>query len=475
MNLNIFTLSGETIGTPKKITEGRYSFEVSGLTKGKEAAIRVSYVLENSSGYIRRELAAINVTKYSQTVKGLVSLSQAALDADDTSTALAKLNEAKAEMKKEDTEIARVEKALTKIKGELKAELDEINKAIVQAKASGSNGNIGPINASFLSKLTIRASEIDSKLKESESGKLPADALRDLEALDPKWLDNQVKSIRKGAFDSYNLLRTRLANTGNSLTPNEFIEVELGMDKLEASGNLENAVSLLGSIAKAETVVKNQEDIATAAKASLKNDFSAIRDSVRSDIQIYAQESAAAKGSDLSPLFKWTEKTVEAKINDAEKAIASSDLQSAQDKVGLLNRTAQDISLTLDTLKNQSDNRVDLVKKLFDSTKDRMDSADADVLKAKIAKLDGLVSSRQYVNAIKTGDALLTDIGKAKKEDSNIMLLLGVSAIAILAVLGIYMMKQKEGLKGGEPKKTLKKLGRAEEAGRPPDSSLETK
>ena len=67
----------------------------------------------------------------------------------------------------------------------------------------------------------------------------------------------------------------------------------------------------------------------------------------------------------------------------------------------------------------------------------------------------------QYIGSLVLGNKILGSIDAAKKTNNNSLLLLGVTAVAVLAVLCLYIVKQQEAGKPGGGK-ILKKLDKME-------------
>ncbi len=449
--LDVFTLSGESIGNQKKIADWRYSYEVRGLKQGKEASIRVSYILENASGYVAGELAALDGANYSATVKGELEGARAALDAGDANAALAKIKQAEADMKKEDIEKENAEKQAGELRSEIKAGLDEINATLADADGS---------NSSFVARLSARAVELTRRLADSE-GKTGQDALKELEAVDLKWKDNEVKAFRKSSFDSYNELRLRFAAAGNTTTPEEFLAVEADLNNLDTSGRLCYALALAKDLEKAETAVAGQEASALAARAGLRSGFESLRDSVRSGIKAYAAEASAAKGTEYSAMFVFTGKDVESAITELDKLMASGEPELIQNKIDALDQTAQSIAGTMRLLSAQAGNRISLVENTYNETENSMGQQDRDAIEQQIQSMKKSAAAGQYIGSLVLGNKILGSIDAAKKTNNNSLLLLGVTAVAVLAVLCLYIVKQQEAGKPGGGK-ILKKLDKME-------------
>lgn len=449
-SLNVFTLSGEGVGKKKKITDNRYSFEVSDLTANSEAVIRVSYILENSSNYVSQELALFAGTNMSDKVREIVDDARAAFSIGDTSAALAKVNEAKAEMKKEATDRAKAERKVDKIREEIKAELDEINTALSKA---------GGMNSSFYAKLQARADELGRRLNET-SAKEPADALLALDEVDMNWRSKEVKAFRKDVFKKYNDLKERFAEAGNTSTPKEFLELESNLNKLEVSGRLEYVVELVKDLEDAEKLVVFQESAKAAARSGLRSTFEGIKDRIAQALEGYEREAKAAKGTEYSSMFKWTKSEVEKKVSEVGKIIGDGDPEFLDRKLKALDRTRQDLEGTLSLLKNQSEAKLGLVEKLYNSSKAGMEQADQERVEKRIGTMKSMLAAGEYVDSLRAGNKILEDIKVAKKDEGS-LLLLGITALAILGVIAAYLFKQRGGIRK-EEKKELKKLEKAE-------------
>jgi len=450
-NLNVYAIAGGTLGKKTKISDDKYSYTMTGLEAGTQASAKVSYIIENSSGYITQELALLNGMNMSTDVKKLVSEAEAAFSSGNTSTALVRINEAKAEIEKEADTQAKDKRSVEKLLAEVKAELSDINTALADGKG---------LSSSFITKLSARADELSKRINES-ADESPADALRSLGEIDQKWLSKEITSFRKDGFTEYNDLKERFVKAGNLTTPSEFIAVESDLDDLEVSGRVGYAIDLIDDLDRAELLVSAQESANTAARSGMKNAFESLKQSVRDDMEKYNNESASAKGTEFSSLFTWTEKSVESKITDIEKSLNSSDPSLLTNKINDLNKTGGNIAGTLSLLKNQSENKLDLIRDLYNSSKDRLELADQETYAKRIESMRKLMESGQYVNSLRAGNKILEDLQTAKKSNDNSLLLIGVSALAVLGVAGAYFYKQRE-TKGPGEKKILKKLERAE-------------
>jgi len=458
-SLNVFSLSGEGVGSKKKITEGRYSYLVSDLGAGEQATIRVSYILENASSYIETKLATFSESNLSSPVDALVNAAETAYEAGNTSEALSKLKEADAKLKSEQNERSKTMKKISSITDEIDDELDEISAALEDAAGS---------NSSFCAKLKARSDELGRRLDESSS-KDPEDALLELEKVDLNWRSKEVTGLRKELFKEYNDLKERFAEAGNATTPPEFIAVENSLNQLEVSGRLEYAIDLLGAMDGAKKVVERAEDAADARMAAQKSMFDSLKDSIGSDLIDYAAEIKAAKGTEFAGLFRWTEKEVKDKISEAEKALASAEGEDLDRKLRALNGTGTDIAGVLSLLENQSKSKMELIEDLYQSSKGSMDESGRNTIEAGISSMKRLTSGGQYVDSLKAGNKILEDIKQAKSSGDNTLLLLGVSALAVLGVAGAYIFKQKDLLKK-EEKTERKRLKKADEAGQEPEN-----
>jgi hypothetical protein len=455
-SLNVFSLSGEGIGKKKKISEGKYSYVVSDLNAGSKATIKVSYILENASSYIEAQLALFNDTNLSSAVNSLVLQARSAYNGGNTTVALSKIKEAQAQMKKEQNELSKTKKKINSITEEIKDELSEIKAALL--KAGGSN-------SSFYAKLQARSDELERRLNESAT-KSPNDALLDLEKVDLNWRSKEMKSLRKEKFKEYNNLKERFADAGNMSTPSEFILVENSLNQLEVSGRLEYAVDLISAMESAKKIVDQAERSVISQRSGLKNSFDALKDSVNNNLKSYAAEIKAAKGTEFASMFRWTEKEVKDKISDVEKLMDDGEIKEIERKLKTLNRTGEDVAGTLSLLANQSKNKLDLIEKLYESSKSGMDESSRSTIETKISSMKRLISGGQHVNSLRAGNKILEDIKAAKSGSDNTLLLLGISALAILGVIAAYMFKQKDLLRKDE-KKELKKLKKADAGSEP--------
>ena len=450
-NLNVIAMAGGSTGNQKKIAEGRYSYEVLDLIAGKQALVKVSYILENASGYVASELGILEHGNYSANVKGLVAEARAAFDSGDVNVALAKIQQANALIKSEAAETEKTLRKIDALKSDIQAEIDEIEDVLASAKGS---------NSPFVAKLSARASDLRKRILDS-SAKEPGDALRELEEVDLKWKGSEIKSLRKEVFDEYNKLKLRFAEAGNTSTPIEFLDLEDALNLLDATNRLGDAVMLIGSAEKAKAAVAAQEKEATQWRDSVKQYFENLSEGVRANLKKYVAEATAAKGTEFSPLFTYTEKEVESKITELEKLIKAADPKLVQSKMDALNKTDQTLADTINLLRNQANSKLELVERLYNESAAGMGQTEQSAIEQKIVNLKGLVSSGQFINALRAAGKILDDISQAKGGGTSSLLLLGITAMAILAVVAVYVFKQNEGRK--KEGKILKKLEKTDE------------
>src|SRR3989338_9483773 len=93
-NFNVISLTGERISNKQFLDNNEYRFDINGLKKGKTAKVRISYLIENASGYASEKLKNFEGLELSEEVQRLVDEAKRELNSNNTEKAIAKLEEA---------------------------------------------------------------------------------------------------------------------------------------------------------------------------------------------------------------------------------------------------------------------------------------------------------------------------------------------------------------------------------------------
>jgi hypothetical protein len=162
---------------------------------------------------------------------------------------------------------------------------------------------------------------------------------------------------------------------------------------------------------------------------------------VSGTLDAYRKESAAAKGTEFSSLFTENDKTVDKIITDAQ-GYATADTKKFWLKIDELNKSDGRMQLILASLKKDAESKLSLVESVF--AQKELDDPKRKEIGAKIDALRGLIAGNQFVNALRSASDLIKELDSIKPKDSSGIIVLGLTAMAVLGGIGFYMLKQQK-------------------------------
>jgi hypothetical protein len=184
----------------------------------------------------------------------------------------------------------------------------------------------------------------------------------------------------------------------------------------------------------------------------MKSAFESMKSDIQDTLERYSKEASSAKGTEYSSIFIESERKVKDLLKETEKSL-SQDPRIFSMKIEGLNKSRLRMELTLSSLGNESRAKLSLVQSLYNQS--GMEGKKAADISGKIAAMRGMVAAGEHVNALRAGTAISKELDSFEPEEDNGLILLGVTALAVLAIIGAYMMRQQK-----EPK-VLKKLEKA--------------
>jgi hypothetical protein len=197
-----------------------------------------------------------------------------------------------------------------------------------------------------------------------------------------------------------------------------------------------------------KSLVQAQEKAKEADKGTLGAAFQAIKSEIGITLERYKKQAADAKGTEYASLFTESDKTVEKTLGETEK-LAGGDERAFWQKMAELNKSNAKMLLILDNLKNESQSRISIVDSLLGQK--QLDGPKMNEMQTKIDAMRAMAASGDYINALRAGSAISKELDSIKSSDNSGLLVLGVTAFAVLGGIGVYMLKQKP-----EPKKPRK-------------------
>jgi hypothetical protein len=427
---------GAAVKEKSQVSQTQYFARLSGLQKGKTAVVKVSVIVKDTESFVNEQLSLLGGANLTPDSRALVEEAQAQAMAGNHSKALELIEKSISLSEKEEKESVRMMEEQAGLMEEIKAEMEEIDSV---------SGRLPPGDP-FAQKLSARKSELVRILADANSSDISQN-IAELEKVDLGWLEGELKTLKKDAYAKYNDLKERFYLAGNTGTPPQFLAFEEALNRLESGNRLEYLVSALEAIAEAETVVVKAEETSAESKNALQSAFESLKSETLDVLELYSRQASSARGTGYSSMFTESEKKTERLIKDAENA---RDDRIKLEKMAELNSTRRNMEVTLDSLKSESATRLAALEALISQKK--LEEAKKASMKGKIEGIRSMLSAGDYVNALRAGDSLAKDLDSEEDSDDSGLLILGITALALLAGLGFYMSRQQK------PKKELRRL-----------------
>ena len=452
-SFDVASATGEAIKDEQRISGTQYRLTLAGLKKEREAVLKVSYNVEHTDSFVADEFQRLGSLNLSEDAELLLEQAKTQADSGNYTRALELIERSKAAQEEGEARLEKLRKEQEESRKLVSGELDGINLLLPQ---------VGGSNSTFIGKLKARKTELERVLNGTD-----AEALK---KIDMKWLGRELAAFTKETHTAYNDLKERFYLSGNTSTPQEFIDLESALNQLETGGRLEYVAGVLEALGNVTMLVQKQEKIREAAGGGMKDALAGVRTRVTKTLGQYVKQMAAAKGTEYSSLFQESEKKIETLLTDADAA-AGKDEKAFKLKLDELDKSEKRMSLILDSLKNESEAKLSLLSGLLAG---KPDGKKKDDLKSKLEGMRAMSASEDYINALRAGTAIAKEIDAGGwEQNNNGLLVLGMTAFAVLAAVGVYVVK------GGkqEPKKlrrlqSLEKppLGPPPKPGQPPDA-----
>ncbi len=435
---SVVCISGEPVREKARISDTQYSAKVAGLKQGKDAVLRVSYSIEDTESFVRERLSSMEGLDMGPSANELLGQAKLQAAAGNFSEALTFIEKAVAAAQQQEKEDAKMKERSDTLEKSIRDELGLLDAALSSTNSS----------SPLMQKLSTRRAELQRILAEA-GGLNQGEKTEALGKADLNWLAKELTAFKKESYTAYNDLKERFYLAGNTTTPAEFLLFEDAFRKLESGGRLEYAVGVLTALDGARALVVLQE----SASSAQKNGFKSLLENVKADAQDalerYLKQAAAAKGTDYSSFFTESEKKVETQIEDAEDA-ADGEPRVFLPKLDALNRSRGRMEMILASLKNESEARLSMLESIIASKEIPAERRAA--LESKADSMRGMISQGDYVNALRAGSAISKELDSQEQGGGNGVLVLGVTAMAVLAAVGVYISRQPR------QKKELKKL-----------------
>lgn len=459
--------TGEQVDDKRRISATQYSVRINGLRKGELSTIRIGYQVDDTASFVKEQIGQMETANLSQTARDYLRYARSQMDHGNFTLALEYLEKARSAAKEDGISDSKLQSRLETLKETAAKELLVLDSILEKANSTDPGW-------AFIDRIRTRRDEVSRALSASNQSNL-TDSVSMMERIDFDWLKKEIASLRKDSYKSYNDLKARFSDSGNSSMPRSFTRFEGALNRLDTSNDPLYAIDMLAALDDAEKDVGASE----GAKIRSISEQGATLERVRTDVRMvmdrYLSESGSAKGSSYESVFDLAEKDVEKQLSDAESAL-SKDPRIFNLRLDDIERSRKKMLSTLALLRNESQTKLSILERAIDG-KAPDDSANGSVSE-KIAAVRDMIADGRYINALRAMDSISKALDAQNKKSDSPLLLLGISCAAILALAAVYIITHKkdfglgrfgalERLLGGKPKKAFRKL---ERAGDPPGS-----
>jgi hypothetical protein len=435
-SMSIYAITGEKMTKPKKLSENAHSADISNLVANVPAKIHISYLVEDSKSFFESELLPYRNLELGPDAKKLFDQAEQHASGGNYSQAIELIKQLQATHKSEQKQLDGMEKKIAVLSGKLQNELSELNEHLPAETLA----------SPFLSKLEARRIEL-AKISSNVPKLNVSERLAALEAIDFRWIGKELNAHAKSSYKEYNDLKERFYVAGNSTTASEFMTFESSLNRFQASPRVEYAVAVVDSLEEVRSLVKSQEVLLSEELSERKHMFEKFKEKTNSILEPYSKQLSAAKGTDYSGRFAISSSTVEKQLKDVGNSI-DSDPRIFNGKLESLNISLRKMYSILSSLENESLSTISLNEHLIIRLPDSDSKSN---LIDNLRTMKKLHESSEYVNSLRAGVAISEKLKQEQNPDGDGLLMLGISAMAILAILAFYLFKPK-------PKPALKKV-----------------
>lgn len=441
----VITVSGEKVWSAE--TAEGFAVTVSGLRQGKAAKFEVSYYVDNSSEYARREIEELDALNLSNQTRAIVDDARNALVKNDTAGATEKIQKAYEQIEKEKVETAKLQAEYSGYYALVSGELEKIEGVLA---GGGNNGLTERLSArrDFLKDL------LDSLDGEGVAGQVSL-----LKTYDKKWLPEQLRLFKKNASAEMNRMYSEYLNleVDDAGLAGDFAALRSAYNRFDASGSLEDAYALAGDICGIGGALGIFEQKSADRNAALVAAAGELKTELDGLLKEYGGEYSEAKGSRFESIFKIKTDEIQGAIkqmdSDLKKGNASAIAKTYDRLVGL----EGNVTAALGYLEGAAYRNSRQAKEGGVAVSGRLSEKDAKKLATLSGALDGYLASREWVKTLKASDEISKIVSSAEG-GADYGIIIWLSAIFVAGVVAVYYFR---GRKGAKPQKTLRKLDKA--------------
>lgn len=448
-NLQVFSLSGESIRNKKTLNDGTLYFEVCGLREGREADVKVSYTLSDPAGYLLEQISALGNSTLDGDAAAELAKAREENDAGNIDSALAHVENAK----RMQEDALKAGSALKAKNGAKYSGASEELALLRGAEIAGCNGTIGAVLAERMGLLSDAMAGYSEAQDEGARGSA-------LSGYDSAWFGAFMKTNTKALMDRYAKAKKAYLETGGSTAGNPVFELagslanrlEAGPDDIGALCRFEGAVSTIeGGTAGSDGFVSAQAEL-----DSIRDGFESIRGR-------YEQMASSAKGSSFAYLFD-TDASAVAKDLDSVQSRITRKTDLAGVKSGLAGAVSniRSINASISVSRNEAEKAVAFIEDYLAGGKGS--DQEKALLGGALTRMKTYYAEGKYVDCLNEGKTALAGANDSKTDDT-VLLVATVTALFVAGGLVFYIYRTSSKQKPKE----LKKLKRLEERGKPED------
>jgi hypothetical protein len=426
-NLAVYSSSGESLKDKSRVSETEILANLGNLKKNKLAVIKVSYDVRDTESYVTSQISLLSNLNLSPSGRLMLNTAKSEADNGNSTGALAIIEKIKSNEQN-------FNKIQDNLKSELSSKLEKISNELSSLDIVLTMSN----KSSFYPKFTARKTELERLISQSNNSDLNA-SLIGLSSYDDLWLDSQIDLYKKDLYKNYNSLRERLSKLGNYSTPDEFLLLESELARLEASSRVEYLPSSFAAFENANSFVSLQEKSSESKGLLQKDRFEVAKTKLLGIFSKYSKLASTAKGTEYDHVFDKSEKSISAAIKETQDSLKNPVL--FERKMSQLEVISNDISLTIESLKNESQAKHSLLSQLLSES--NLPSEKKESLLNKLSLMQSMISSAEYINALRAGTSIAREIDSSSNSSDNSLILLAITGFVILAIIIIFIFKRR--------------------------------
>ncbi|MFH2106554.1 MAG: hypothetical protein ABII22_04785 [Candidatus Micrarchaeota archaeon] len=409
-SFKVSSLSGERISKKEDLGNGAYVVTMNDLKTNKPALLRVVIEIDDSSAYAANEIESLKSQVVDSDLQSMLQSAEQDLDSGNVDDSIKTIENIRNTINKRE-----IEKLVSNKKKEDFAKVAAEELASYDSILSEAREN--DLSGAFFDVLSDKAKLLERAVAGNAT------------EFDFSWKKTQVTAIKKQAFTEFNSLKKKYIEIGGQ-DEQYFYVFEQAYNKLSLSNDFNDVLPLLKSLKELNDFVESYSSSQISNGSKLKMQKDELDNKVKNLLVIYQKEYSDAKGSRLESLF-----TVD--VKETDKLLKSTPSTAT---IASLNSTYANLKKTIDTLRSKANvNAADLERLAGDRFKE------------EILTIKELAQNGDFVKSMKEGDVLLAKMSKDKGDDKS-LIILAVTALAILIALAYHLVSKKP----NEPKKFRK-------------------